>query len=234
MSGLRADETALRPEWYMFPLYDNLPAKRMPWVTVAIIAVNVFVFVSWQLKIGLEQSVVMAGLVPVETFKAPVLDTAFRVLSAMFMHGGWMHLIGNMWFLWIFGNNIEDSMGSVRFAIFYLLCGVAADALHVLATPESHLPMIGASGAVSGVLGAYLLLHPKARVLTFVPIVFFFRILELPAFLFLLIWVGFQIMAEAMVKAAPQAHVGGVAYLAHIGGFAAGMLLIFFFQRKKR
>lgn len=206
----------------------------MPWVTVTLIMVNVFVFVSWQLKVGLEQSVIMAGLVPIEAFKAPLPDTAFRVLSAMFMHGGWMHLIGNMWFLWIFGNNIEDAMGPVRFAFFYLICGVAADAVHVAATPNSHLAMIGASGAVSGVLGAYLLLHPKARVLTFVPILIFFRILEVPAFLFLLIWIGFQILAQAALQAGPHGQSGGVAYLAHIGGFAAGMLLIPFFKKRRR
>lgn len=218
----------------MFPLYDNQPTRRMPVVTVLIILVNLFVFVSWQLKVGLEQSVVMAGLVPVETFKAPVHDTVFRVFSAMFMHGSWLHLIGNMWFLWIFGNNIEDATGPVRFVLFYLLCGVAADAAYIMATPHSHLPMIGASGAVSGVLGAYLLLHPRASVFTFVPIFVFFRILELPAFLFLLIWIGFQILSEAALKASSQAQTGGVAYLAHIGGFAAGMLLIFFFKRRRR
>jgi membrane associated rhomboid family serine protease len=217
----------------MIPLYDNQPTKRPPVLTLALIALNVFVFVGWQLRVGLAQSVQMAAFVPAELALGRDAGAIPDLFSSMFMHGGWMHLIGNMWFLWIFGNNIEDACGHFRFLIFYLLCGVAATMAHVVADPESMTPLVGASGAVSGVLGAYLLKHPHAQVRTLIPLGFLIRIVHLPAFLFLLFWIGIQILSEAASRVGPR-QGGGVAYLAHIAGFVAGLVLIFVFQQRKR
>jgi membrane associated rhomboid family serine protease len=181
--------------------------------------------------VGLEKSVALAALTPVElTQHSP---SAVRDLfSSMFMHGSWMHLIGNMWFLWIFGNNVEDATGPIRFLIFYLLCGVLAALAHVGADPQSVIPLVGASGAVSGVLGAYLVKHPTAYVRTAIPIGFIIRVADIPAFVFLLIWIGLQIFSQA-VSGVPGER-GGVAYLAHIAGFVAGVVLIFVFQRRRQ
>ena len=213
----------------MIPLRDDEPTRTFPFVTVAIIVLNALVFAGWQLQVGLQQSVALAALVPVEvTTGAPGAIT--NVFTSMFMHGGWMHLIGNMWFLWIFGNNIEDACGSIRFTAFYLACGIAAVAAHIFAAPDSAAPLVGASGAVSGVLGAYLLKHPRATVLTLVPLGFFTRLMHVPAPLFLLIWIGLQILQQMATPS--RLGGGGVAYLAHIGGFVAGMAFIFIFQRR--
>jgi membrane associated rhomboid family serine protease len=213
----------------MLPLYDDQPTKRFPFVTIFLIALNVLVFVGWQLKVGLDRSVVLGGLVPSSLLHAQAPEHSLRILSAMFMHGGWLHLVGNMWFLWIFGNNIEDATGSVRFLFFYLLCGLAAAMAHIFFAPHSHTPMIGASGAVSGVLGAYLVLHPRASIITLVPLFIFVRIMEIPAWFFLLFWIGLQILSQT---ATPHTG-GGVAYLAHIGGFFTGLALIFFFKKNR-
>jgi len=215
----------------MLPLYDDQPTKRFPFVTILVILANALVFVGWQLQIGIQQSVDIGGLIPVEFAHAPYTWSLMHMVSAMFMHAGWMHLVGNMWFLWIFGNNIEDAMGSIRFVAFYLVCGVIAALAHVLISPDSETPMIGASGAVSGVLGAYLVLHPAARITTFVPLGVFMRLMEIPAWVFLAVWIGVQILSQAASGAAGQHTGGGVAYLAHIGGFFAGMILIFFFKK---
>ncbi|MDP9290769.1 MAG: rhomboid family intramembrane serine protease [Verrucomicrobiota bacterium] len=214
----------------MFPLYDNQPTRRFPFVTLLIIAVNVFVFVGWQLQVGLPRSVQLAAMVPAEFTHSPSPDSVFHMVASMFMHGGWMHLIGNMWFLWIFGNNIEDATGPTRYAVFYFLSGVAADLAFIAFSPNSMTPLIGASGAVSGVLGAYLLLHPRASVMTLVPLGFYARIIPLPAFLFLIIWIFLQIILQAASGGHKEG--GGVAYLAHIGGFLFGLLLIMFFKRR--
>ncbi|MEA3187810.1 MAG: hypothetical protein QOD99_1640 [Chthoniobacter sp.] len=219
----------------MFPLYDDQRTKRFPALTILIILVNAWVFIAWQLRVGIDQSVMLAALVPAEvTHGAPFNYSAAHMLASMFMHGSWMHLIGNMWFMWIFGNNIEDATGFIRFGFFYLICGFAADAAFIAFSPESQVPMIGASGAVSGVLGAYLVLHPTARVTTLVPLGLFTRLVDIPAFLFLLLWIGLQILSQMASQVAARQHGGGVAYLAHIGGFAAGLVLIFFFQKRTR
>jgi membrane associated rhomboid family serine protease len=218
----------------MIPLRDDEPGKTFPVITLLLIAINAFVFIGWQLRVGIEQSVYLAALVPAELTGANASESYVHLLSSMFMHGSWMHLIGNMWFLWIFGNNIEDATGSLRFIFFYLVCGLFADAAHVIAAPHSTVPMIGASGAVSGVLGAYLLLHPRASIMTLIPLGLFTRIIEVPAFLFLIVWIGFQFLSQAMSQVAARQEGGGVAYLAHIGGFIAGILLIFVFKKKRR
>ena len=217
----------------MIPLYDDQPTERFPIVTIIIIAINALVFAGWQLQVGMEQSVYLAAFVPAELTQVGVTAAAPHLFTSMFMHGGWMHLIGNMWFLWIFGNNIEDATGPFRFVLFYLLCGVAATLAHTMADPASVVPLVGASGAVSGVLGAYLLKHPHAHVRTLIPFGIFTRIVDLPAFLFLLFWIGLQFLSQ-MTSAAARGKGGGVAYLAHIGGFFIGMALIYVFQKRRR
>ena len=211
----------------MIPLYDDNPTHRFPFVTVLIIAANVAVYFLWQTRIGLEQSVALAAFVPAE-FTLGAQPAPWRDLfTSMFMHGGIMHLLGNMWFLWIFGDNVENECGAVRFIIFYLLCGAAATLAHAWSNPESAVPLVGASGAISGVLGGYLVQHPRAPVRTLIPLGVFTRVVDIPAFMFLFIWIGMQIISQAMIRSTTG---GGVAYLAHIAGFVAGAVLIFVFR----
>ncbi|MDW8027300.1 MAG: rhomboid family intramembrane serine protease [Armatimonadota bacterium] len=153
----------------------------------------------------------------------PVLKLLFAPFITMFLHGGWMHLIGNMWFLYLFGDNVEDAMGHFRFLLFYLLSGIAATVAHIIVQPLSPIPVVGASGAISGVVGAYLVMFPNARVLTLVPIFFFFDIIILPALVFIGLWFLFQFWS-GLLSLAVQ-HMGGVAWWAHIGGFIAGVVL---------
>ena len=211
----------------MIPLSDDQPTRSFPFVTIVIIILNALVFAGWQLRIGMEDSLGVGAFIPAMlSHHEPGAWT--RVITSIFMHGGWMHLIGNMWFLWIFGDNVEDACGAVRFAAFYLLCGVAATLAYAWFSADSTMPLLGASGAISGVLGAYLLKHPRANVRTLIPLGFFTRIVDLPAWFFLLVWMGMQILLQA---ASRGGHGGGVAYLAHIGGFVAGMGLIAFFEK---
>ena len=242
----------------MFPLKDNIPTDRFPIVTVALILANVLAYFLFQ-KGGIsfgdpsgqeyQCNVVEYGAIPFEfthlgdqvafrgcpTPDAPTILTAF---TSMFMHGGLLHLGGNMLFLWIFGNNIEDSMGPVKFTLFYVLGGLAALAAQILVSTgdAATVPTIGASGAVAGVLGGYALLFPRARVVTVIFIVFFFTILELPALLILGFWFLQQVLFGYFDLATPTGGGGGVAYFAHIGGFAFGLLAIKLFadDRKHR
>jgi membrane associated rhomboid family serine protease len=216
----------------MIPLYDHNPTHRFPAVTLFIIALNVSVFFFWQIRVGLEESVAQAAFVPAEltrgTGPAPWRD----LFTSMFMHGGFMHLLGNMWFLWIFGDNVENECGSFRFLLFYLLTGVAATLAHVWSDPGSEMPLVGASGAISGVLGGYLVQHPRVAIRTLIPLGFFTQIVDIPAFVFLFIWIGMQVFSQAIISSNTEA--GGVAYLAHIAGFVAGAALIFVFRRGGR
>ncbi len=223
----------------MFPFKDDVPTETTPFVTWIIIAINIAVFI-YQITLPREaqEALVYAyGSIPAhltdpDNWTAPFgSDNALlSVLTSMFLHGGIMHLFGNMLYLWIFGNNVEDAMGHFRFVVFYLLSGLAASLLQTAGGPESQIPMIGASGAIAGVLGAYLLLHPFARVYTLLFFFIFIRIVQLPAILVLSIWFLLQIFSSL---AAPAAE-GGVAYLAHVGGFVAGLALIRFFQKRHR
>jgi membrane associated rhomboid family serine protease len=215
----------------MIPLYDDNPTHRFPILTIALIVANVFVFFGWQTRVGLEESVMLAGFVPAELGSATV-PGAKHILTSMFMHGGFMHLLGNMWFLWIFGDNVENECGPVRFLVFYLLCGIAATLSYALFNPNSIVPLVGASGAISGVLGAYLVRHPNAAIRTLIPLGIFTRIVDLPAWFFLFIWIGMQVLSQASLDGRHGG--GGVAYLAHIGGFAAGVGFIFVFGGKAR
>ncbi|HEX7027982.1 MAG TPA: rhomboid family intramembrane serine protease [Gammaproteobacteria bacterium] len=219
----------------MIPLQDNVPTRTTPFITVAFIALCVLVFL-WQLSLGpaVEIAVFQYGAIPATLFgiqqlpaDVAVLPTWATLVTSMFLHGGWMHLIGNMLYLWIFGNNVEDSMGHGRFIVFYILCGLAAAFSHAIPNAQSVVPMIGASGAISGVLGAYLLLYPRAQVLVAVPIVFYLHIARFPAALILALWFVIQIVSSM----GPQQEAG-VAWGAHVGGFVAGMVLIPFFKRR--
>lgn len=223
----------------MFPLKDDNPTSITPIVTLALIAANVLVFVyqfflleprSTELffyQFGAIPAVVVgqqslpAGIATVP----PILS----VFTSMFLHGGFMHLIGNMWFLWIFGNNIEEAMGHLRFIIFYLICGILASWSHIASDPASVLPSIGASGAIGGVMGAYIMLYPRARVWTFIFLFFFIRVLSLPAGVILGYWFFIQLISGSM---AGGQEGGGVAFWAHIGGFLAGILLVGLFKKK--
>ncbi|HXH62963.1 MAG TPA: rhomboid family intramembrane serine protease [Gemmatimonadales bacterium] len=235
----------------MFPYKDDNPTELTPYITVAVIALNVLAWVVLQ-GMGapalLAHSVCRLGLIPGELLRTVPPHTVVplgpglactttahpayaTVLTSMFMHGGWFHLIGNMWFLWIFGNNVEDAMGHGRFVVFYLLCGLVAAATQVAASPGSAIPMIGASGAISGVLGAYLVLFPRVRVHTLIFLGFFVTTIALPAYLMLLYWFLLQLLGGLPSLTGMQGG-GGVAFFAHIGGFVAGAALIRIFLRE--
>ena len=221
----------------MIPLHDDNPTTLTPFVTVGLILACVAVFM-WQVTLppgAAERALYAYGMIPAVLFgeralsaELAAIPATLSVLTSMFLHGGWMHLIGNMLYLWIFGNNVEDAMGHGRFVVFYLLCGLAAALAQAFQNPDSAVPMIGASGAIGGVLGAYVLLYPRARVLVLVPLGFFFYTLRVPAMLVLGLWFGLQFVNTAL--SADQ--VGGIAYWAHIGGFVAGMVLILPFRKK--
>ena len=221
----------------MFPLHDDNPSKTVPFINYGLIAICVAAFL-WQLSLGpaVQNSIFGLGMIPAVLFNikplAPQLEIvpAFVTLfTSMFLHGSWMHLIGNVIYLWIFGDNVEDAMGHKRFIIFYLLCGVAAALAQAIPNPASEVPMIGASGAISGVLGAYLLLYPHARVLVVIPLGFIFYTARINAGWVLALWFGIQIVSSIMASG----QQGGVAWGAHIGGFIAGLLLVPFFKKKQ-
>ncbi len=206
----------------MIPLRDTIPSDRFPVVTVSLICVNALIFL-YEINLapyGLAQLFHTWGIVPLR-FTHPRLEANYlTLLSSMFLHGGWMHIIGNMWSLWIFGDNVEDRLGRVGFLGFYLLSGLAAGVCHILTNSSSDIPTVGASGAIAGVMGAYLLLFPHARVVTIIPI-FFFQVVQLPAVFFLGFWFISQLFSGTLALAA-SGNAGGVAWWAHIGGFVVG------------
>ncbi|MBI4013547.1 MAG: rhomboid family intramembrane serine protease [Candidatus Rokubacteria bacterium] len=241
----------------MIPLKDDVPTQSYPVVTVALIAANVLVYV-YEFGLGIpgepsraaaaaaerayEAFVYEFGLVPCRLGDVcpPRLSTALAaapapwltVFTSMFVHGGLFHVGGNMLYLWIFGDNVEDSMGKLRFLVFYLLCGVAAALTQYVTDPRSTIPMVGASGAVSGALGAYLIMFPSARVWTLVVFGFFWRLVPVPALVVLGFWIVVQVLNGLFTFGSGQQ--GGVAFLAHVGGFMAGMGLVFLFRRRPR
>jgi membrane associated rhomboid family serine protease len=219
----------------VLPLKDENPTEFPAYVTMALVAANVLVWLGVQgagAPQALESSVVYYGSYPCEiTGACRAAGLGWRsVFTSMFMHGSWEHIIGNMLFLWVFGNNIEDSMGHLRFLVFYLLCGVAAAAAHVFLSPLSQVPAVGASGAISGIMGAYVVLYPRARVHTWVPPFFVFR---LPAFVLLGYWFLIQLLSGVVSYGPQAAEEGGVAVWAHVGGFVAGVLLVGFFRKPR-
>ena len=213
----------------IIPLKDTIPVYRTPYVTYGMIAINTAVFL-YQLSLGdrLTDFVYAYGLIPFRFLQMFPRDPGelLTPLSAMFLHGGWGHLLGNMLYLHIFGDNIEDRLGHRRFLLFYLVCGVLSFLAQVAFQPYSMVPNVGASGAIAGLLGAYFLLFPRARVLTLVPLLFVFPLVEIPAFFFLGIWFLIQFLSGASTIGRTSALAGGVAWWAHIGGFLAGMLLL--------
>jgi|SRR5229473_2232572 len=213
----------------MLPLSDRNPSRTTPVVNYLLIAANVLVFL-WELSLGpdIERDLFVVSFVPARFWVAPFYPVnLIRILMSMFLHGGWLHLGGNMLYLWIFGDNIEDRLGHVKYAIFYLLCGGIATLTHAFVNPDSRIPSIGASGAIAGVLGAYILLFPRAQVTTLIPIFVFITIREIPAVIVLGFWFVLQLFTGVASVGIPEAqNAGGVAYFAHIGGFVAGMILV--------
>jgi len=225
----------------MIPFRDNIPSRSFPIMTISIILVNALVFF-YELSLGreVEPFIGQYGLTPAAVFAwpgsdIPLVAVALPFLTSMFLHGGWLHLIGNMWYLWIFGDNIEDRLGHSAFVVFYLLSGLGAGIAHTVLTPETVVPSVGASGAIAGVLGAYLVSYPLARVLTLVPIFFFIQIIEIPAVIVLGFWFLMQFLyGTASLASTSATSAGGVAWWAHVGGFVIGMVLIGLFPRKDR
>ncbi len=226
----------------MFPLRDDAPRGGTPFVTIALIAVNVAVFL-FQTSLYLESPraqqafIETFGAIPARASEAlagryPLLPGLLPVVTSIFLHGGWMHLIGNMWFLWIFGDNIEDDLGHWAYAAFYLACGVLASTAHFFSDPASYVPAVGASGAIAGVMGAYMLRFPWSRVTVLVPLFVLFTTFRVPAFLMLGYWFLIQFASGAASSGA--AATGGIAWWAHIGGFAAGAVLVLRRPRRRR
>jgi len=222
----------------MIPLRDENPSRTFPFVTITIIVMNVLVFL-YELILGssqLEPVIKRFGVIPYNFSHQPIAAAVWLSLfTSLFLHGDFLHIAGNMLYLWIFGNNIEDKLGHLRFIFFYLSCGIAASLGHVLSALNSQMPTIGASGAISGVLGAYLVLYPNAKILTLVPLFYMFRIIRINAKWFLLIWIIMQIFSgTASVTYADASSRGGVAWFAHIAGFFAGILFLFLLIPKKK
>jgi len=215
----------------MIPLRDVIPSRTTPVVTVTILVVNVLAFL-YETALGplmLDAFLMTYGMVP----------AAFAwsdVFTSMFLHGGWLHLIGNMLSLWIFGDNVEDRLGHGRFVVFYLLCGTLAALAHVWADPSSPVPTIGASGAIAGVMGGYFVLYPHSRIITLLPIFIFIQIVEVPAVVFLGLWFLLQLVSGvgSQLTTATGEAAGGIAFWAHVGGFAVGAVLVKLMARPER
>jgi rhomboid family protein len=213
----------------MFPIRDTIPSKNYPVVNNAIIGINVIIFL-FEMSQGanLDRFVYIYGLVPAR-YSMPQISSYFTTgqqllswLSFMFLHGGFWHLLGNMWFLYIFGDNVEDRLGPFRYLVFYLLCGITSGLSHLLFNLHSNMPTIGASGAIAGVMGAYLILHPHSKILTLIPIIIIPWFIEIPAFFFL----GFWFILQFLSAAGSHGNIGGIAWWAHIGGFVFGIVLL--------
>jgi membrane associated rhomboid family serine protease len=209
----------------MIPLRDVIPSRTVPYITVTIIVLNTL---AWMLELSMDERTLtrflfVYGVVPA-AFSAPTL------ITSMFLHGSWSHVIGNMWYLWIFGDNVEDRLGHGRFILFYLLCGIAAAFGQILIDPASELPTIGASGAIAGVMGAYFVLYPHSRVLTLIPWIFL-QIVEVPAIVLLGFWFLMQFLSAGAIAVTANTHGGGVAFAAHVAGFIVGVIGVFVFRK---
>jgi len=209
----------------MIPLRDVIPSRTVPYITVTIIVLNAL---AWMLELSMDEHTLtrflfVYGVVPA-AFSAPTL------ITSMFLHGSWSHVIGNMWYLWIFGDNVEDRVGHGRFIVFYLLCGIAAAFGQILIDPASELPTIGASGAIAGVMGAYFVLYPHSRVLTLIPWIFL-QIVEVPAIVLLGFWFLMQFLSAGAIAVTANTHGGGVAFAAHVAGFIVGAISVLVFRK---
>ena len=218
----------------MIPIRDTNRPEKYPVINISIIAVTLLAFLVELLQgQRLKEFIYLYGLVPARYAEQQVaahFTTSQQVLpffTSLFLHGGFLHLLGNMWFLYIFGDNVEGRLGHLRYLVFYVLCGLAAGSSHLLLNWHSNVPTIGASGAIAGVMGAYLILYPRAKILTLLPIFFFFTFIEVPAFIFLGIWFLFQFL----IAAGTSGQGGGIAWAAHIGGFLSGIVFLKLFER---
>jgi len=205
----------------MFPIRDTQPSYSKPVVTVVLIVVNILVFLYQFSLDSFSQNAFMDqyALIP-DHFHFS------NVITSMFLHGGWMHVLGNMWFLWIFGDNIEDILGHPKYLLFYLMCGIAAALTQVFFNPVSRVPMVGASGAIAGVMGAYMIKFPNSRIRTLLFLFIFFTMIDVPAWIMLIYWFGLQFVGGFESLASAQVTQGGTAFFAHVGGFVAGILFI--------
>lgn len=213
----------------MIPLRDVIPSRTTPFVTIILIVLNALAFWFELLLPAPERQVFIRdfGIVP-------AAFTWSSVITSMFLHGGWLHVIGNMWYLWIFGDNVEDRLGHGRYLVFYLLCGVVAGLAQTLINPDSYVPTIGASGAIAGVMGAYFVLYPQSRVLTLIPLFIFIEVIEIRAIYFLGFWFLMQLFSGVGSVAHTAGSQGGVAFWAHVAGFAAGLAGVFLFRQPER
>jgi rhomboid family protein len=214
----------------MIPLRDVIPSRTTPYVTISLIVVNVLVFLyEFSLADRVNEFIIAFGLIPAAFSWA-------TVLTSMFLHGGFLHVAGNMLYLWIFGDNVEDRFGHGRFLVFYLLCGTVAALAQTIMSPDSVIPMVGASGAIAGVMGAYFVMYPHSRIVTLLPIFIFIQLIEVPAIFFLGIWFLMQFLSGvgSIATAASREPAGGVAFWAHVAGFAAGVGGVFVFRRPER
>ena len=216
----------------MIPLRDNIHHYHKPIVTFSILILNVLVFLyELSLGAGLRDFIYAYGFIPRDVFAALPLAVKIKPLfTSMFLHAGFLHILGNMWFLWIFGGRVEDKLGHFDFSLFYILCGLAAEATHLVMNNSSRIPTLGASGAIAGVLGAYIVLFPRAKVRTLIPLFIFWEIMDVPAFVFLGIWFVYQFLLGMSSSAG---YGSDIAFWAHIGGFLAGILFLKIFLKKK-
>ncbi|NOZ60052.1 MAG: rhomboid family intramembrane serine protease [Calditrichaeota bacterium] len=224
----------------MIPIRDTIPSRTFPYVTILLIVVNGVIFL-FEVSLGdaLHNFINVMGLVPDRYFglaQAPasnIFERFFPFVTSVFLHGGWFHVLWNMWYLWIFGDNVEDHFGHFNFFLFYIFCGILAGAVHIYMNPASSVPTIGASGAIAGVMGAYFVLYPHSRILTIIPLFLIFPIIHIPASIFLAIWFFMQFISGTLSLGAHEAY-SGVAWWAHVGGFVAGILaIVLIFPRKK-
>ncbi|MEE9215221.1 MAG: rhomboid family intramembrane serine protease [Thermodesulfobacteriota bacterium] len=220
----------------MIPLRDTTKTDTFPYVNLTIISINILVYI-YEIALGdqLNNFIIHNGLIPSILFTGAdisIVDRASPIFTSMFIHGDFLHIAGNMLFLYIFGNNVESRMGHFKFFLFYIICGIGAAAFQVLANIHSIVPMIGASGAISGILGAYLTYFPRSRILTLVPIIIYIKFIHLPAALFIFIWFLIQFLGSVSTIGM-DSQTGGIAFWAHIGGFVIGLILARYFQKKK-
>jgi membrane associated rhomboid family serine protease len=213
----------------MLPLRDVIPSRTTPYVTITIIVLNAL---AWFVEISMPREDLSVFLQVYGVVPAAFVPST--LLTSMFLHGSWSHVIGNMWYLWIFGDNVEDTLGHGRFVAFYLLCGIVAAFGQIVLAPASRLPMIGASGAIAGVMGAYFVLYPRSRVLTLIPLIIFWEIVELPAILLLGFWFLMQLFSAGAIAVTASTGGGGVAFMAHVAGFVAGLIAVFALRRPRR
>lgn len=212
----------------MIPLRDVIPSRTTPYITVTIIILNAL---AWFFEISMPREDLSVFLQIYGVVPAAFIPST--LITSMFLHGSWSHVIGNMWYLWIFGDNVEDRLGHGRFIVFYLLCGMAAALGQMLIDPTSTLPTIGASGAIAGIMGAYFVLYPQSRVLTLIPLIIFWEIIELPAIMLLGFWFLMQLFSAGAIAVTASTGGGGVAFMAHVAGFLTGVVGVFAFRKRQ-